>query len=405
MIRILFVEASSGGVVGGSLTGLHHQILGMDRARFAPSFALYERKTMEADLAAIDVPVYHVHRRRLPKEHALLGSEGYRQVKKARSIRAALGLARQTVRLFSEELPAALRLARIIRHCRADVVHLGNGLRANFDGVLACLLTRTPMVVHIKGFEKYSNRERRVARYCDALVMMTQAVDEHCRRAGVAGRRNLVIYDGIDAAGYQPTRSRDEVRAELGIDAGPCAGVAGNIQEWKGQMVLVEAMAEVLAEDPTAQARIIGGVHKAGAEYARQVEQRIEDLQMRDRVRITGFRTDIADVMNALDIVVHTSVRPEPFGRVILEGMLLGKPVVASAAGGVPELIRDGETGFLTAPGDSSALAAKLSLLMRDAELRSKIGERARQWAAQEFSLQGHVRAMSELYETLVRSH
>jgi glycosyltransferase involved in cell wall biosynthesis len=404
MIRVIFVEASSGGVVGGSLTGLYHQIRAMDRRRFAPAMVLYEPKQIEADLAAIDVPVYHVRRRRMPKEHALLASANYQRLKSSMRVRSVLGLGRQGLRLMIEELPSSLRLARIIRRERADVVHLGNGLRANFDGALACWLTRTPCLCHIKGFEKYSDRERWAARRIDALVCMTKAVEDHCVRHGVHGRRRRVIYDALDAAAFVPQRDGASMRAELGITNGaPCLGVVGNIQEWKGQAVLVEAMALVVQAVPAARGLIIGGVHRAGAAYGAQLQERIRELHLDQTLSITGFRGDIADVMNALDVVVHTSVRAEPFGRVILEGMLLGKPVVATAAGGVPELIQDGETGYLTPPGDAVRLAERLVPLLRDATLRQQVGQRAQAWARDRFSMPRHVAAMSDLYEELVR--
>jgi glycosyltransferase involved in cell wall biosynthesis len=406
MIRVLFVEASSGGVVGGSLTGLYHLIRGLDRARFAPAMVLYEEKSIETELRAIDVPVYHVRRHRMPKQHALLTYGGYRRAKTSWGVRAGLRFGRQAIRLLVEELPAAMRLSRVLRAARADVVHLGNGVRANFDGVLACWLTRTPCVCHVKGFEKYSGRERWAARRVDALVCMTQAVRDHCLHHGVEGARTTVIYDALDEAGFAPAHSPAEVRTSLGITNGaPCIGVVGNIQEWKGQAVLVEAMAQVQAAVPKARAVIVGGVHRAGAEYQAQLMRRIHELDLDRTVSLTGYRTDVADLMNALDVVVHTSVRPEPFGRVILEGMLLGKPVVASAAGGVRELIEDGRTGFLTPPGDAARLAAQLIPLLRDPALRERIGRQAQQWARQRFSLDRHVAAMSALYEHLTRSH
>lgn len=406
MIRVLFVEASSGGVVGGSLTGLYHLIRGLDRTRFAPAMVLYEEKNIESDLREIGVPVHHVYRRRMPKEHVLLQYEGYHRAKASTGVGSTLRLGRHALRLVVEELPAAVRLARIIRRSRADVVHLGNGVRANFDGILACVLTRTPCVCHVKGFEKYSGRERWAASRVDALVCMTKAVEEHCRASGVSGRTTQVIYDALDEAAFLPRRNAAAVRAELGITNGsPCLGVVGNIQEWKGQAVLVEAMARVVGAVPHARGLIIGGVHRAGAAYHEQLQARLRALHLDERVCVTGFRRDIADVMNALDVVVHTSVRAEPFGRVILEGMLLGKPVVASAAGGVPELIHDGETGFLTPPGDAAALAERLIPLLQDAALRRDVGQRAQAWAREQFSLARHVGAMSSIYATLTRGH
>jgi glycosyltransferase involved in cell wall biosynthesis len=406
MIRVLFIEASSGGVVGGSLTGLYHLIRGLDRSQFTSAMVLYEPKSIEADLREIGVPVYHVRRRRVPKEHALLKSEAYQRAKSSSGIRSLLGVGRQALRLAVEEAPGVLRLARIMRRAEADVVHLGNGLRANFDGVLACLLTRTPCLCHVKGFEKYSDRERWIAPYVDALVSMTKAVEEHCERSGLRGRGMHVVYDALDEAAFTPQRAAAAVRAELGIENGaPCLGVVGNIQEWKGQAVLVEAMARIVTAVPEARALIIGGVHRAGAAYHEQLQERIRALHLDRALRVTGFRADIADVMNALDVVVHTSVRAEPFGRVILEGMLLGKPVVATAAGGVPELIQDGETGFLTPPGDAARLAERLIPLLQNADLRRTIGQRARAWARDRFSLARHVVVMSDIYKNLTKGH
>jgi len=404
MIRVLFVEASSGGVVGGSLTGLYHQIRAMDRRRFAPAMVLYEPKAIEADLRALDVPVYHVHRRRMPKEHALLKYEGYQRAKASSGVRSVLRFGRQSLRLAIEEGPAALQLAAIMRRARADVVHLGNGVRANFDGILACQLTRTPCVCHVKGFEKYTDRERWIASRIDVLVCMTRAVEDHCARCGVRGRRTQVVYDALDEAAFAPQRDVASVRAELGVGNGaPCLGVIGNIQEWKGQAVLVEAMARIVDAVPDARGLIVGGVHRAGGAYHAQLEKRIRDLHLERALSITGFRSDIADVMNALDVVVHTSVRPEPFGRVILEGMLLGKAVVASAAGGVRELIDDGTTGFLTPPGDAAQLAARLIPLLRDADLRRQVGARARAWAREHFNTERHVAEMGGIYQDLVK--
>jgi len=406
MVRVLFVEASSGGVVGGSLTGLYHLIRGLERQRIAPAMVLYEHKEIESELHALGVPVYRVSRRRLPKQHALLDYEGYRRAKSVGAVRSALGLGRQTLRVFVEELPAALQLARVIRQTGADVVHLGNGVRANFDGVLACWMTRTPCVCHVKGFEKYSKRERWAARHIDALVCMTEAVRTHCTRHGVQGRTTHVVYDALDESSFAPQRPAAAVRTELGIPNGsPCVGVIGNIQEWKGQGVLVEAMGRILERVPKARAFIVGGVHRAGAAYNEQLQQRVRELHLEAVLSSTGFRADVADVINALDVVVHTSVRPEPFGRVILEGMLLGKPVVASAAGGVPELIRDGETGFLTPPGDATSLADRLIPLLQDAALRERIGRQAQAWAREQFGLRRHVAAMLAIYETVTGTH
>lgn len=406
MNTVLFVEASSGGVLGGSLTGLYHLIRGMDRTRFRIGMALYEEKTIEADLARLDVAVHHVPRRRLPKQHALLELNGYHQAKSLGAVRAGLAAGRQTARLLAEEVPAALALASVIRRERADVIHLGNGVRANFDGVLAGLLTRTPVVCHVKGFEKYGARERWAARRTTTLVCMTQAVLAHCHAHGMRARDERVVYDAVDEGWLHPQRPTAEVRRELGIplDA-PCIGIAGNIQEWKGQRVVVDALGLLAAERGDIHCVIAGGVHRAGEAYAADLRARIAGLGLGARVHLVGFRSDIPEIMNAWDVVVHASVRPEPFGRVILEGMLLGKPVIATAAGGVPELIADGRTGFLVPPADAAALADRLRQLLSAPHEAQAMGARARDWTRQHFSLTRQVAEMSEIYEHAARTH
>lgn len=400
---VLFVEASSGGVLGGSLTGLYHLIRGLDRARYRAVMALYEPKPIEADLARFDVPVHHISRRRLPKQHPLLELEGYRRAKGVGLVRRALSGGRQAARLLAEEVPAAIALARVIRRERVDVVHLGNGVRANFDGILACLLTGVPVICHVKGFEKYGARERWAARRT-TLLCMTQAILHYCHARGLRGADEHVVYDAVDEAWLAPQRPPAAIRAELGVPAdAPCIGIAGNIQEWKGQRVLIEALGRLTARADV-HCVIAGGTHRAGEPYADELRARIAALGLGSRVHLAGFRADIPDVMRAWDVVVHASVRPEPFGRVILEGMLLGKPVIATNAGGVPELLEHGRTGYLVPPGDVAALATTLDEVLADPAAARGVGAQARDWAQERFSLTRHVADMGAIYDHATRT-
>jgi glycosyltransferase involved in cell wall biosynthesis len=403
MIRVLFVEASSGGVLGGSLTGLHHLIRGLPRDRFAPMMVLYEAKTIEKDLAALGVPIHHINRRRLPKEHALMQYEQYHRARQVTAIRSGLRSVRQAARLFAEEMPAALALARVIARTRADVLHLGNGVRANFDGILAGLVARRPTIVHVKGFEKYGARERWASRQTHTMVCMTEAILDYCGSHGLQPHAARVVYDAVDDAWLQPRQSPAAVRRALGIaEDAPCLILAGNIQQWKGQHVLVEAMADVARVYPDAHCLIAGGTHRSGTAYAETLQRRTAELGLSSQVHFLGFREDVVDVMNAADVVVHASVRPEPFGRVILEGMLLAKPVIATAAGGVPELIEHERTGYLVPPGDVAALASCICRVLAAPGERAVIGESAQRWARSRFSLARQVDEMAEIYAAAV---
>ena len=140
--------------------------------------------------------------------------------------------------------------------------------------------------------------------------------------------------------------------------------------------------------------------------YQEQLIETAKALGLEDRVRFMGFRENIAELLHAVDFVAHTSVSPEPFGRVIVEGMLAGKPVVASRAGGACEIIEDGVTGCLVPPGDSVALAAALRMLMEQPAEASRLGEAGRISAMQRFPvgamLRGIERCVADALESRV---
>jgi len=229
------------------------------------------------------------------------------------------------------------------------------------------------------------------------------AIERHCRSQGIRPTEYNVVYDGLDLDDFRPTRDRDDVREELGIDVdAPVVGVVGNIQPWKGQLVLLQAMVEVIKTHPNAVALIVGGAHRSGRRYADDLRAFVASNGLERNVVFTGTRDDVGDVMNCMDVVAHTSVRGEPFGRVIIEGMCVGKPVVATRAGGVPEFVRDGENGLLVAPDDAAALASVLRRLFEDSALRERLSAGALR-AVRDFSVEHHVEEVTRIYDRVAR--
>jgi len=401
-INVVFLEASSGSVVGGSLTGMLELLRGIDRSRISPSVVLYEHKPCIEALEADGIPVSVFAKSRLPKQHALQHKPAYSRAKRLGPIASLLWFARTTATFLFETLPAAFRLRRTFAPLRPDVVYVCNGFRGNADAIVAARLLGVPCVVHAKGFDKFSWVERALSRTVAGCVSMTRAIEGHCRTGGMRPRFFEVIYDGLDLADFQPRRQAADVRAELGLahDA-EVAGVVGNLQEWKGQTVLVEALDLLQKVHPRLVVLLVGGVHRSGAAYADSLKALAESRGIASRVIFTGARPDVPDLMNAMDIVVHTSVRGEPFGRVIIEGMAVGKPVIATRAGGVPEFVNDGEDAILVEPGDAAALARCLDRLLDDAGERGRLSSSAR-ISAERFALAGHVSAMTSVFERSV---
>ena len=404
-MKILYLEASSGQVVGGSLTGLLHLIKGLRGTSFEPSVILYEEKAAAKQLLAQGIPVRIFSKRRLPKEHGLQNDPRYLRAKKFGVVSSLLRNTRALGTFLFETLPAALRLSRLFREERPDVVHVCNGFRGNMDAIVAARICGIPCIVHSKGFDKHGFIERWFAPGVGASVCMTKAIEEHCRDQGIRPPEYNVVYDGLDLDEFRPTRERNDVREEMGIDADTfVVGVVGNIQEWKGQLVLLEALASLRTSVPEATALIVGGVHRSGMGYADRMRRFVEEQELSDHVVMTGARDDVGDLMNGMDVVVHTSVRGEPFGRVIIEAMAVGKPVVATRAGGVPEFVVDGENGLLVEPGDVHQLVEVLGRLHSNPDLRKRLAEGASR-SVQNFSIRHHVQEMTKVYERVARRY
>ncbi|TMB00956.1 MAG: glycosyltransferase family 4 protein [Deltaproteobacteria bacterium] len=232
---------------------------------------------------------------------------------------------------------------------------------------------------------------------------MTDAVRRHLVSQGVRPRRLTVVHDGLDLTRFRPARDPATVRTELGLGADqPAIGMAVNIQPWKGQDVTLRAVAALAEEFPDLVCVLAGGVVRGAEPFAAALDEFVHARRLGGRVRFLGPRSDIPDLLSALDVVVHASVLPEPFGRILIEAMALGKPVVASNAGGVPEIVVDGRTGVLVPPRDDAALARALGMLLRDPARRARMGAEARERVREHFSVERFARAMQGIYAEML---
>ncbi len=387
--RIVFVEASVGGVLGGSLTGILQLIDRLDRTRWAPSLLLYQAKDVIPQLEADGVPVTV-----LPPQPGWLpdGNRG-------RVGRAWLRL----TEIATVVLPRARVVGEHLRRTKPELVYLSNGVTPNLDALVAAARAGIPALVHEKGYRRIGPRERFMSRWIDTFVGMTELVTAHARARGVQARRHLTVYDGIDCERFAPGGGT-AVRRELGIPtAAPVVGIVGHIQGWKGQDLVVQAMAQLRDRQPDLYCLIVGGVHRNGAEYAERMRRRIADERLEGRVILTGARRDVAACLDAMDVAIHSSTNPEPFGRVLIEAMALGRPLVAPREGGPLEIVADGETGILVPPRDATALAEAIERLVVDPALRRRMGDAGRARVAAVFDIRHHVRMLEEIFDDMLR--
>lgn len=307
-----------------------------------------------------------------------------------------------------------VRLARdLARAARGYRVVCANSQKALFVAALATRLMRRPLVwiLHdILTDPHFSAATRRaaviVANLCASRVVANSSVTAQAFvAAGGRASKLHVVHNGFDPAAYprggldgDPDRGA-ALRAEFGLDGRPVIGLFGRLTPWKGQHVLLAALATV----PDVQALVVGGPLFGEAEHEAHLKRAAQDLGLSDRVRFTGFRADVPDLMAGVDIVVHASTEAEPFGRVVVEGLLAGRPVVATRGGGVAEIIEDGRTGLLVTPGDPDELAEAIMRLVSDPVLARSLAQAGRADVAERYAITTTCRDMAGVLTGVTR--
>ncbi len=291
-------------------------------------------------------------------------------------------------------VPGVLKLAwQVARRARGYDLLYANSQKALVVGAIAGRLANKPLIWHLHDLlteDHFSPEHRRlVVALADRAVAWVIANSRATAAAFVRGGGRAdtvrVVYNGIDSAPFEFVMP-GEVRAlkeDLGLDGVPIVSVFGRLAPWKGQHVLLEALTRL----PGVHALLVGEALFGESGYVRSLRDLTETLEIKERVHFLGFRRDIPRLMRLSDVVVHTSVAPEPFGRVIVEGMLARRPVVASRAGGVTEVVEDGVNGHLVPPGDPEALAGALDALVASPSRGSSLATAGYATASSRFSL------------------
>lgn len=268
--------------------------------------------------------------------------------------------------------------ARLLRRLEADLVHT-NSLKAAIYGGIAGRLAQVPVVWHV--------RDRIAADYLPRpAVLLVRLLSWLLPSAVVANsqatlatvrprRRSSVVASPVVPDSVVPSSSA----FERGGGAFT-VGVVGRLAEWKGQHVFLDAFAQVFAGS-SARAWLVGSAMFGEEAYEQRLRDQVVALGLEDQVDFRGFRSDVDAEMAAMDVVVHCSVLPEPFGQVVIEAMSAGRPVIASAEGGPAEVVTDGVDGLLVPPRDSALLAAALRRLADDPGLRERLAGAGRETA------------------------
>lgn len=244
----------------------------------------------------------------------------------------------------------------------------------------------------------FATLDRHALKRADAVIVPSYSQAQ--RLHGVVPPERLhVIYHGIDAAAFArgADHARPQVRRQYGVaDDEPVVAVFGRLEPVKGHADLLEAARHMLQVRPDLHFWIVGE-----GSLAQALQQQAQALGIADAVRFLGYQRNVAPLMAASDLIVLPS-HHESFGIVLIEAMALGKPIIASAAGGIPEVVRDGEQGLLVAPGQPQELSIRALALLSDPVQAAALGEAGRRHVETLFTVQSMVERVAALYRQVV---
>lgn len=248
----------------------------------------------------------------------------------------------------------------------------------------------------------YQRLDRAALRRMERVVAVSEASRRRLIAAGVPGHRIVTIPNGIDADGFLASGRSDpeRVRASLGLPSeGYLVVSAGRLSLEKGHAILLEAMARIASEMPDVWLVLLGD----GPER-RRLEALAASLGISSRVVFPGFRDDVAAIFHAMDCLVLPSLT-EGLPMVILEAYACGRPVVAAAVGGVPEVVCHGETGLLVPAGDAAELGRAIRALLADPTARERMGGAAEAWVRKRSGVERYVAEFADVFRRVVNGN
>jgi len=295
-------------------------------------------------------------------------------------------------------LRVARRIRKLVKAEGVSLVH-ANSTTAQIYGGLAAWMAGVPSVWHVRDLVPLGWLGAWLCRLSSRIVAISLAVARCVSPSCRYDERINVIHNGIHVESFRWHTRAGKIRGELGLtDGDRIVSMVGQIVPWKGHATFIRALAQI----PEAVGLIVGndlfGDH---ADLLNSLHALSRDLGVGDRIIFLGWRDDVPDILMDTDVLALPS-EAEPFGRVALEAMALGKPVVGTLAGGLPEIVVQGKTGILVEPGDADQMAQAIRSLLNEPDVARAMGEAGLERVRSHFSVASCVHDIEEVYDELL---
>jgi len=372
-IKIMYINLTS--ELGGSDVSLFALISALDKNKFDPVVVLPHRGPFDDKYSQIAIPVYHIPMSKLARTFNPLPH----------------------LKFVLWFVPSILAIAVLIIRLRVQLVHINSML--NLCPAFSARLTGRPLIWHIRELHTEPMFVANILRgivllLAHKVIVISKAVKSQFPRS----RRIHLIYNPINIEIFRPSRSTNVQRN------GIIVGSIGRITELKQYEILLQAIPIVLQQIPDIRVWIVGWAPPRHEKYLDYLKNLAERLSIGDKTVFWGARQDIPYLLQQFDVYVHTSNHREAFGRTVAEAMAAGKPVVATAAGGVREIVQDSVTGFLIPPRNPKILGCYLLRLLQDKELAAKMGYAGKKRVSELFNVEKHVNMICLLYLRILKN-
>jgi glycosyltransferase involved in cell wall biosynthesis len=388
---------------------------------------IHSQNAFGADSAIHAHLMRHLDRRRFRVHVACTGGDGdrvpdslakFRQIAdiRLRPTHFAPGFRHRSRATVLREASAAVSfpidLLRLREYIRKERIHILHGSDRPRDAVYAVGLgkltgAKSVVHVHVAWSNGYSAPAKWGVRGADAVFSISRFVTATIVATGTPQDRVHTILNCVEPSAWDPKVDGSGIRREFSIPpAAPLLASVSRLFGQKGQRELLRALARVREEVPDVRLLVVGedAYHVHGGSFTAELRTLARELGVSERVAFTGQRSDIPQIMAACDVYTMPSFE-EPFGLVFLEAMAMGKPVVAIDNGGTPEVVEHGWSGLLAPAGDVGTIARNIVTLLKDADLRTRMGQYGRRRAVEYFNAQRMADDAASAYEAVLNGH
>jgi glycosyltransferase involved in cell wall biosynthesis len=383
-VKIFFCETFDDGTVGGSHACMYNLISHLDRTQLKCTVGFYSDNAY--------VPLY----RDKGVDVTILPMP--------KPIRDGNVIRRKAINWYYREYMLKRHIEDYFRGAAFSLVVLNNSIYASLPIVSVCRRLSIPVIVYERGIGFLKKEHVRASAHVQALVPISDAVYDFLCEYKVRTKVIRRIYDGIDPSKYAPSRMPAQIKADLNIPpVSKVIGIVGNIRPWKGQHYFVEAFGSLATRYQDIYGLVIGGCAEEDQGYLDGLKKKVERMGLKDRLLFLGYRKDVSNLLSIMDVFVHASVKPEPFGMVILEAMASKAPVVATKLGGPLEILSGEECGILVPPQDSGAIADACARYLGSPSFTEKVVQNAKERVFGRFHIRKTVeesmRLFTDVYE------